>query len=471
MVKKWILAIWMLGCISPAFAQIGGRAVKAGAEALHGGTVANAVSRQAVNQAVKRATAGSLVRPVRISNLPLSASAKNIRLGMTAAENAPSPSVRLMDVAQLHATLLPQKEQMFVPQTLLQEEPAVYRGLTLTNLSSLQNILTRGLNANYGFYEGQIFTTTSLRLALNYAMPSKYDAAAAKKSNIPVVIKIRLTPELTEKIPSGTMGLSRIFYRNVPSYDLTDVMVFLEVNGKAGWYKTEWKNEQIVFSPVPSTRVGVDEDFSPIPLETTPAGLEDTRTALRITPDETPFNAPGANLRVLPDEELRMAVSSDEEMRLFVPENFVQADDILYRGLRLNNTAELKNLLARGMEIGKTHHERIYVSPNISVAMGYMFPHQTARLLGTAKDEMLPVLVKIPANERLLAQIPSQVPQEEIGGQRVLYNDVLANEIADIMVFIQEADKAPGWYKAALENGEVVLTPVASKTIAGWLSE
>lgn len=196
----------------------------------------------------------------------------------------------------------------------------------------------------------------------------------------------------------------------------------------------------------------------------TRTALYGNRQVLRIIPTKTPVSTTGENLRVLTSEQLHRAISNDEEMRLFVPETFVQKDNTLYRGLRVKNTAELQYILERGMEIDKTKHEMIYVSPNVSVAMGYMFP----RLLDNAENEALPVLIKIPVTERLLAENPPQKPQNDFGGRRLLYHDLPADMIDEVAIYAN-INGAEGWYRAALGANEILFTPISGTQIPGWI--
>ena len=84
--------------------------------------------------------------------------------------------------------------------------------------------------------------------------------------------------------------------------------------------------------------------------------------------------------------------------------------------------------------------------------MGYMFPSQTARLLGTHEgEEALPVLVKIPVTERLLQENPPLKPEGEFGGRRVLYENVPADMITDVAVYAQ-INGVQGWYRVTLKE-------------------
>lgn len=381
---------------------------------------------------------------------------------------------RLLPAEELHHIIFPQSDQMYVPaQLAAQESQSVFRGIKIPNLKALKNMLNQGMEVSKSTYSGQVFTTPSLRIALNYALPSKYDIFAQQRGevNIPVLIRINLTEELLATVPSGKIGLQQVFYGSIPSENVTDIMVFMEVNGKQAWHKAILKDGEVFFLAVPNQAVSVNDDFFVTPGQTFQTDIQNNvQVFASFTANEKAVSSAAADFSVLPDEQLRAAISNDDEMRLFVPESFVQEDKMLYRGLRLKNTAELQNILQRGMEIDKTHHEMIYVSPNVSVAMGYMFPSQTARLLGTHEgEEALPVLVKIPVTERLLQENPPLKPEGEFGGRRVLYENVPADMITDVAVYAQ-INGVQGWYRVTLKNDKLVFMPIPTKAMSGWIS-
>ena len=200
-----------------------------------------------------------------------------------------------------------------------------------------------------------------------------------------------------------------------------------------------------------------------------PQGLE-APVSIRIAPSQTPVRNSGKTFSVLSDAKLRLAISNDPNMELFVPQFFTQTDQVLYRGLRLHNTEELKNILAEGMRIDKTHHNMIFVSPNVSVAMEYMFPRLAAQLFGNDSPVALPVLVKIPVTPRLLQENPPLKPEVDFGGRRIFEKDILADDIAEVAVYVK-INNVHGWYTVTLENGELVFTPAPAATIRGWISE
>ena len=412
-----------------------------------------------------------VLRPVPSQNVKVGDDLFIVK-GQTANTHAPGAlSVRTFDPYQLRAKVFPQEDKMYVPHMLRTDTAAsVYRGMQL-NPKEIKNILINGLETDKGEFLGEVFTSPSVRMALSYAAPSPYFfTAKGAEVQIPVLVKIHLTQELLEKVRFVNRGMEWIFYQTVPAAYLTDVMVFLEVNGQAEWYKVVLKNGKMVLSLLESEVMQDDFFVQPKQIAFT-AQTKDLSVSQRIMPSEKPVSATAANLRVLPDEKLRQAISNDDEMRLSVPQTFVQADNTFYRGLRLKNTAELQNILEKGMEVGKTHHDLIYVSPNVSVAMGYMFPSQTARLLGTHEGEVaLPVLVKIPVTERLLEENPPLKPEGEFGGRRVLHNDIPADMITEVAVYA-EINGVQGWYQATLENGQLVFTPIPIKKIPGWIAE
>ena len=215
---------------------------------------------------------------------------------------------------------------------------------------------------------------------------------------------------------------------------------------------------------------GVASSLVPVQITNLPAAISATQAWVAVPTSEIPAAAQALSARVLPVDELRQAVSNDRKMKLYVPSALISGKYTLYRGLRLQNTDELQNILTHGMEIDKTHHHTVFVSPNISVALGYMFPHQTARLLGTFEEEALPVMIKIPVTQQLLRENSPQKPQEEFGGRRVFYQDVPAEQISDVFVFL-EVNNQLRWYKAVVEQGQLIFIPVPSKALSGWLAD
>ncbi len=190
---------------------------------------------------------------IRITNLP---GEPTVKLG-GAVDNAPAVlSARLLDGEALYAGIFPQTRQMIVPSALTRrEKAAVYRGMYMADLKNVGNLLINGLEINKSdAYPGEIYTTPFLRMALGYAVPKP-----GVKPKIPVLVRIRLTTELLDKKASVSWGAERVFYKAIPASFLSDVMVFLEVNGKPDWYKVSLENDELIFTPAPSRVFKVTE--------------------------------------------------------------------------------------------------------------------------------------------------------------------------------------------------------------------
>ena len=94
-------------------------------------------------------------------------------------------------------------------------------------------------------YFGGIFAALDAKMALSYAMPW-----GALYPSLPVVVRIPNTPELSAKNAlEWRSHFDGVFRQNVTPRFISDVMVFLEVNGKPGWYKVILVDGELVFIP------------------------------------------------------------------------------------------------------------------------------------------------------------------------------------------------------------------------------
>lgn len=155
-----------------------------------------------------------------------------------------------------------------------------------------------------------------------------------------------------------------------------------------------------------------------------------------------------------PAQSQRMLFHPREEgLLLYVPTALNTTEAAVYRGLSLQNLDELDNLLQNGLELnkiqGRTEYA-IFASNQLRVAMEYA--------LSSSGGEMaVPVLVKIP--------VTKQCKPLGYNGHYVFINDVPAQYLSDIMVFL-EVKGTPGWYKVVRENNEMLFKPVPSKLIS-----
>ena len=184
------------------------------------------------------------VKTLKIRNLPL-----RPRVHI-AADIPPAPhgksSIRLVPPRQVYPLIYRLGERkMFVPQDFVNRTNALYRGMAITDLDELKNILTNGLETDKSYHHKKIFTAYEPLTAVLYAQPThRFNA----KADLPVLIKIPLTPAL-EQYTSDRFETARAFRQNIPAQAISDVWIFLEVNKKADWYKATLENGEIVLLP------------------------------------------------------------------------------------------------------------------------------------------------------------------------------------------------------------------------------
>ena len=65
----------------------------------------------------------------------------------------------------------------------------------------------------------------------------------------------------------------------------------------------------------------------------------------------------------------------EENLCAKLPDEFTKSKSILFRGISINNLAELENLLRNGSQIDKTSYRGIYFSSDLSDALYYVIHH------------------------------------------------------------------------------------------------
>lgn len=146
--------------------------------------------------------------------------------------------------------------------------------------------------------------------------------------------------------------------------------------------------------------------------------------------------------------------------RMFVPQGFLSKEKTFYRGMKLILLEDLVNLFQNGLELGKSvdFPKDIYVTSEGSFAVAYAMP-------GTGHNQLfgveanLPVLIKIPGTEELRHYAPEVFKYRE-----TFRRNVPARFISDIWVFLKVND-TPGWYKAVVENNELILLSVPGESL------
>lgn len=238
--KKLVLLLVI--CIStvPAFAQwTAGRLARAAYNAEKGAVI----STEGISQQVSRAVRLSRPLPtqyVRISNLPKSPILPLRPLDEPVAGQPTVLPARMLEPIELRRAIFP-STNVYIPASFGRSDKMLYRGLILTNVRDLKRLLKKGMEMKKSHYRGEIFSTSLFTVALDYAMPHmSWSPHAAKGETVmPVVVKIPLTKQLILENRPDVFGHQYIFSQDVLPTQISDVMLFLEVNGKASWYRVE----------------------------------------------------------------------------------------------------------------------------------------------------------------------------------------------------------------------------------------
>ena len=192
---------------------------------------------------------------IKITNLP---GEPTVKLGGNV-DNLPKVlSARMLSGAENFRFIFPNfpsYSEKYLPSSLNTEEEFGYRGLKLYSLESVKHILENGLEWRRGGYKGKIFFTGDLNRVTDF-ITERTDSKL-----LPTIVKFNL-PEDRRFIYTHQSLFNEDYYiwlRSIWAYSIQDVMVFLEVNGKPGWYKATLEGGALVFTPVPSRVFNRDE--------------------------------------------------------------------------------------------------------------------------------------------------------------------------------------------------------------------
>lgn len=200
--------------------------------------------QRALAQAGTTSTVPLTVKTLKIVNLPARPSV-HILLNVPPAPRV-KHSIRLLPPRQVSPLLYkPGEHTMFIPRDFVNQTQALYRGMAITGIDELKNILTNGLEVNKSNHKQKIFTAYDPLTAVLYAQPThRFNANA----NLPVLIKIPLTPALEQYAPE-TFPTAQAFRQNIPADAISDVWILLEVNKKTDWYKVSLQDGEIILFP------------------------------------------------------------------------------------------------------------------------------------------------------------------------------------------------------------------------------
>lgn len=246
--KKLLVVLLLVCCVGAAFAQKGtGKALR---------------NLPKVEEQIARVAAQKYVRPtigvlesITIPNLPGSPMVKFHLPFVANAEKSTASLLPPNDVFPLIFSKSPRAmfpKRMFLPQDFLSQEQAFYRGMKLSKLEDLTNLLQNGLELGKSAdFPNKIYVTSEGSFAVAYAMPSAlYNQMVEVEANLPVVIKILGTEELRRYAPE-VFEYRETFRRDVPARFISDIWVFLKVNDTPGWYKAVLEDNELILLPAP----------------------------------------------------------------------------------------------------------------------------------------------------------------------------------------------------------------------------
>ena len=153
--KQLLIILLLTCCVGPAFAQEK-PLIKAGLEGIS--NLAGAVNRGVVTQ-----TAGAakvpVVRLAQLTNLP---DQPRVRVRLWLTRNLPTIpevlSARVFVGNDMPGQIFSDKwKKLYIPPILNEPEPALYRGMRLSNLEELKYVLTHGLETKKHVFQRYFF--------------------------------------------------------------------------------------------------------------------------------------------------------------------------------------------------------------------------------------------------------------------------------------------------------------------------
>jgi len=255
MMKKLFLICLIGLCFFPAFAQEG-KLIKAGADAANNG-LAQQVGRQLTEQTLHAAKVPNTVL-AQISNLP-GKPLVQVRMEAPLSTVMQMVPARVLVPSQAYDAINP-GSYLRLPTVFTSPEKAVYRGLRIRKLNDLRTMLTEGMPVQKTKF-GVVYGSYAPSVALAYALPpgewAVYENLHEIDLELPVMVKIPVTRGLRIfNAPQSTGFANEVyFYENLRAKRISDMMVFLEVGGKPGWYKVVLEKGKLVFVPAPVTDI------------------------------------------------------------------------------------------------------------------------------------------------------------------------------------------------------------------------
>ena len=247
--KKLLLVLLSSVLISPLYAQ-GDKVVRTGIKFATQSELALRVAQKVGQRAVPIPVTNFAL--AQIANLPGQPTVK-VQLPQHAAQTTAVLPARVLPPVEGRKIIF-SASGLYVPGKLNSRNKFIYRGMELHTLPEVENLLREGLELSKSHYDEGIYTTYDLKDAFRYAFPS---ARYAKTSGttIPVLVSILYPREMKGKYLFYEYSDTYVCDRDIPAKYIEDIMVFLEINGKPGWYKVILKNNEVLFVPVIGVRI------------------------------------------------------------------------------------------------------------------------------------------------------------------------------------------------------------------------
>ena len=167
------------------------------------------------------------------------------------------------------------------------------------------------------------------------------------------------------------------------------------------------------------------------------------RPVVRLKTDLPASSSDILQARMLTGKEISNNVFSERWSKVQVPLSFNREEGVLFKGLRLRNLGEIKNILKNGLEIKKrTRFPVVFVTTYFVDAIG-----SSAALYGN-----MSVVVKV----SLSPDIRSSLSTFFVRHEYMFRKDVPAANVLGMVVFM-EVEGVGNWYQVTLENGTLVL--------------
>ena len=128
-----------------------------------------------------------------------------------------------------------ESKKIYIPPALYSQNPVGYRGIALNDIGELKNLLENGLEAQRS-RDGKMFFSGWLPTSLFFSKHAR--------EKIPTIIQF----QVPEDMLVYKYNYDYFVMQDISPVYFNQVMIFLEVNGKPGWYTVTLENGELVFT-------------------------------------------------------------------------------------------------------------------------------------------------------------------------------------------------------------------------------